>query len=562
MSPVDEVPCAYEHCSWVGSAALYATHLSECGFGLTECQNKGCEWRGPRKSLHEHLAKCEQLAVSCQCGWTGLPHELEDHSQQCAIRWRKVPSRRLAKPIQDDESYSRAAPRGPRHWPGRPPPTAQQKAPATDGKSRPATKEICGPAYRVPRPLVIRVPNPSNFQPPVSEDLALEWALQLSAQDLSSSEAARVQKDLLESDTEVCAVCLEPVSSEAGGLQLPRCGHVFHLPCVAALVAPKDVSGPSCHQESASGSRDSTSSASGPKTSLSCAICRMAYAWEELELPAAQLGGAEMGESSSLPWSSDASTLPVRAPPGLENLEASAEAQEGPVLQGGVSAPPGLDSPFGVDIPTNSASADGPDMLAVHLPSKGPRGTTATLLKKVEHILEQSQLGGPTEEEAMQRSQAAVEKNTKVVARSAWRSGRRGLAARGDLARAVFKECDVDDDGRLRSLELHSFAVETGFGGSFEVWTEEYSALCEERGIDTALGLPEVTFTAMLDDKTETGCFCSDTELRKVLERLRANRASRMDSFLSSPGSPRLKIPEQKFKEWELELPKYAGVFQ
>lgn len=552
MSPVSEVPCAYENCSWVGSVALYAKHLSECSFGLTECHNKGCEWRGPRKNLQEHLDKCEQLAVSCQCGWTGLPRELEDHCQRCVVNWREVSSRHLAKPTQEGEFDSRTAPRGPRQWPGRPPPTAQRKAPATNQNLPPAMKEVCGPAYRVPRPVVIHVPNPSSFQPPVSEDVALEWALQLSVQGSNDSEAAGAQEDLLEADTDVCAVCLEPVSSSAGALRLPRCGHVFHLPCVAALVAPKDVSA-SCSQENIPGSSEDTSTASGSKTSLLCAICRLPYAWEELELPTPQVGGAEMGMSSALPRSLDMSIFPVRAPPGLEpdNVQASASVQQPPAAHSELCAPPGLDSLRDI----GSASVRGPEKSAVRLPPPG-RDPTSALLKKVEQAMAQSQLRRSTE---VTQSHAG---GGKTLARSAWRSGRRGLAARSDLARAVFKECDIDQDGRLRMLEMHFFSVQTGFDGSLDVWEQEYTALCEERGLDTALGVPEAAFTTMLDDKSETGCFCSDTELREVLERLRTNKSSRMDSFLSSSVSPRLEIPEQKIKDWESELPKYAGVFQ
>jgi len=117
------------------------------------------------------------------------------------------------------------------------------------------------------------------------------------------------------------------------------------------------------------------------------------------------------------------------------------------------------------------------------------------------------------------------------------------------MAREIFQECDVDVDGRLRAMELYFFAVETGFKGGPELWTQEYGFLCEERGLDPAAGLPQAAFTAMLDDRSEAGCFCTDEELGEVLSRLRQTRPWRTTAELAArndlPASHQQQVSEE-----------------
>jgi hypothetical protein len=87
------------------------------------------------------------------------------------------------------------------------------------------------------------------------------------------------------------------------------------------------------------------------------------------------------------------------------------------------------------------------------------------------------------------------------------------------LLKAVFLACDVDCDGRLGSAELRSFAAHTGFDGNDVDWENEYSALCEERFCDPAVGLNLCTFEEFVNDESETGCQCTDVELRSFLSK-------------------------------------------
>jgi len=94
-------------------------------------------------------------------------------------------------------------------------------------------------------------------------------------------------------------------------------------------------------------------------------------------------------------------------------------------------------------------------------------------------------------------------------------------SARASLVRAVFAACDLDGDGRLTEQELRSFARGTGFDGSAEEWAEEYETLCTEHGSSPAEGLDEESFARLVDDESDSGCYCTEEELRAMLEDLR-----------------------------------------
>merc|ERR1712176_28368 len=96
-----------------------------------------------------------------------------------------------------------------------------------------------------------------------------------------------------------------------------------------------------------------------------------------------------------------------------------------------------------------------------------------------------------------------------------WRVRKRD--PRSELIRAVFRACDADGNGRLTKDELQRFAVHTGFDGGSDDWAEEYNMLCEERRCDPSEGLCARRFVELVNDDTETGCPCTDEELRKIL---------------------------------------------
>lgn len=100
-------------------------------------------------------------------------------------------------------------------------------------------------------------------------------------------------------------------------------------------------------------------------------------------------------------------------------------------------------------------------------------------------------------------------------------SGRLAAASkRADLVRKVFAACDADGDGRLKEEELMSFAVGTGFDGSREDWAEEYRSLCRENGCEPADGVDEEVLARLIDDESDTGCYCTNDELRSMLSTL------------------------------------------
>lgn len=92
--------------------------------------------------------------------------------------------------------------------------------------------------------------------------------------------------------------------------------------------------------------------------------------------------------------------------------------------------------------------------------------------------------------------------------------------SRMGLIYAVFSACDADGDGLLRKQELRRFAEQTGFCGNDAEWNEAYELLCSENGIsDPALGV-DARLLFRLVDNEDNRCFCSNGDLRRILERL------------------------------------------
>lgn len=91
----------------------------------------------------------------------------------------------------------------------------------------------------------------------------------------------------------------------------------------------------------------------------------------------------------------------------------------------------------------------------------------------------------------------------------------------------VFAALDRDGDGFLCAAELQRFAKLSGFEGSDEAWWEEFQLLCEERGCQAEQGLSRSTFTAMLDDPSDSGCYCTDAELASIRQELSEGRLTR-----------------------------------
>lgn len=91
---------------------------------------------------------------------------------------------------------------------------------------------------------------------------------------------------------------------------------------------------------------------------------------------------------------------------------------------------------------------------------------------------------------------------------------------RANLISAVFKGCDCDEDGHLNEQEMRIISNHLGFDGTDEQWSEEFQLLCSENGVDPGSGVGPALAERLLNDESDSGCFCSDEELRSLLTKL------------------------------------------
>ena len=75
---------------------------------------------------------------------------------------------------------------------------------------------------------------------------------------------------------------------------------------------------------------------------------------------------------------------------------------------------------------------------------------------------------------------------------------------------------DVAGKGYLTAGDMRPFAEQTGFSGSDQEWQQEFELLCRERGSTNAIRLD--AFVTLVNDSSEDGCYCSDSELRNLLQ--------------------------------------------
>eukprot|EP00747_Dinoflagellata_sp_TGD_P116370 gnl/TRDRNA2_/TRDRNA2_172360_c2_seq1.p1 gnl/TRDRNA2_/TRDRNA2_172360_c2~~gnl/TRDRNA2_/TRDRNA2_172360_c2_seq1.p1 ORF type:complete len:676 (-),score=163.69 gnl/TRDRNA2_/TRDRNA2_172360_c2_seq1:215-2191(-) len=120
---------------------------------------------------------------------------------------------------------------------------------------------------------------------------------------------------------------------------------------------------------------------------------------------------------------------------------------------------------------------------------------------------------------------------------------------REDTLRKVFKACDQDGNARLSALEMLTFAQHTGFDGSAEDWEQEFVMLCSDQGVDPIAGIDFEAFARLVDDESDSGCFCSDEELVAMLEKLQTVSTHQKGAAM----------PEPQLREEE-ELPPPAAV--
>jgi len=94
------------------------------------------------------------------------------------------------------------------------------------------------------------------------------------------------------------------------------------------------------------------------------------------------------------------------------------------------------------------------------------------------------------------------------------------VTGRQALIDEVFSALDVNRRGCLGSAELIPFGYFVGFQGPDSQWPSEYGALCQHLGRDPAWGLDPDALATIVDDSSPLGCFCSNADLRLLLDRL------------------------------------------
>jgi len=93
-----------------------------------------------------------------------------------------------------------------------------------------------------------------------------------------------------------------------------------------------------------------------------------------------------------------------------------------------------------------------------------------------------------------------------------------GASGRSGVIRAVFHACDLDSDGYLNRGEMKNIVNHIGFKGTSDEWATEFRQLCLDNGADPAVGIDCALLEALVNDSTEGGCYCSDRDLRTVLQ--------------------------------------------
>ncbi|CAE7257944.1 unnamed protein product, partial [Symbiodinium sp. CCMP2456] len=104
---------------------------------------------------------------------------------------------------------------------------------------------------------------------------------------------------------------------------------------------------------------------------------------------------------------------------------------------------------------------------------------------------------------------------------------------------AVFTALDTAGNGFLAAGDMRPFAEQTGFTGTDLEWQLEFEALCHESRSSQGLGLEE--FAKLVNDDSEDGCYCTDSELQALLQRLHQHSIS---SSLSLSNATRAGIGE------------------
>ena len=78
----------------------------------------------------------------------------------------------------------------------------------------------------------------------------------------------------------------------------------------------------------------------------------------------------------------------------------------------------------------------------------------------------------------------------------------------------MFQQLDRESKGYLTAKDMRPFAEQTGFSGSDQEWSSEFALLCEQFGSSQCILLDD--FVKLVNDSSDAGCYCSDSELRNL----------------------------------------------
>ncbi|CAE7453057.1 PAB2 [Symbiodinium natans] len=110
-------------------------------------------------------------------------------------------------------------------------------------------------------------------------------------------------------------------------------------------------------------------------------------------------------------------------------------------------------------------------------------------------------------------------------------------SSRKALKNSLFEAIDKDGDGFLKEGEMMKLAKLVGFEGDADEWKQEYAILCKEVKASEEQGVPKAVVLKLLDDKSDTGCYCTDEELQLLLSAQPRPGAKRQKEDASSAGA-------------------------
>lgn len=517
------IHCAFEMCPWIGSDIEYSVHITRCPCRPVSCPNRGCNWVGQYSSLLGHQSQCApRMTVAIRHEYDAYDNDVGNGSRKKREMWRNA---RLRE--HGSAKISGAGSKVGSSQQGRRERRNFRQAPMAVASQRDAkmVRVDCGPAYRLvpiaaPAAAPVRraadaptaasdgsTAQRADLQPTIPDELALEWALAASVDDVSIAASK---------NAESCAICLEELNLESSSVvHLPLCNHAFHLLCVPTMQLP---------QSAAAGAGDAL-----------CAICRTPFTLAEVrpakaDAPCVQLETAASHASapaarSASEQSASACKLPATAAGRCVALSAGTYQDEAGdeetrsqsnhsldvderLLQAMETR---LDAELGADVHNLETFGETKqwsfqENLAANLRNQEAQASRASASRDKGSSSAEMWLDWGTETSQTADAQAG----------SRWRSARH----REKLIRAIFRACNLSKNGRLTAAEMCKFACFTGFDGSDADWKTEYTMLCEDRGCKPHEGLECKDFVELVNDDSDIGCYCTTTELQSIHAKL------------------------------------------